>query len=151
MAACATNSILPKKMYQLEEMVGASVSLLLTNSAPLLPYLRVVPPARAKLESEPFVKSIETVFPSALSAGQAAAGVSKMQNYSSWAPEGRNVLFFVGSQSVEVWAVTIWTEAKAIRAERAEKRMMADYVVRIEYSGMKGRKRSPVDWKSFML
>jgi hypothetical protein len=72
-AAFNTMSTLPKNMYQLLIMVGASVSVLMVNTAPLVgSYVKVVPVTRLNSELAPFLKSTVIVVPRALSGGQAA-------------------------------------------------------------------------------
>jgi len=60
----------PKKMYLLTPMVGASVFLLMVNSAPFDPYLSVVPSASVQSELS-LVKSVTRVVPNPGLAGQA--------------------------------------------------------------------------------
>jgi len=97
----------PKKMYLLTPMVGASVFLLMVNSAPFDPYLSVVPSASVQSELS-LVKSVTRVVPNPGLAGQ---------------------VFFVGSQSVKVWA---WTKLRPARttavAERTEERIVRVFV-----------------------
>ncbi len=66
-------STLPKKMYFVVPIVGASFFLLMVNSAPFGPYLRVVPSASSQFAvSAPFFQSVVRVVPNAGSEGQAA-------------------------------------------------------------------------------
>lgn len=63
-------STLPKKMYFSLEIVGASVAVLITNSAPFAPYDNVVPAANDQSELAPVVQSVTRVVPRAGSEGQ---------------------------------------------------------------------------------
>lgn len=97
----------PKKIYLLTPMVGASVFLLIVNSAPFDPYFSVVPSASFQSELS-LVKSVTRVVPNPGLAGQ---------------------VFFVGSQSVKVWALTKLRPAKTTAvAERTEERIVQVFV-----------------------
>ena len=69
-------------------MVGALVEVLMTNSAPSLPYDIVVPSARDQSELAPFVKSVVRVVPRASSAGHEPIEES-LELYQPW--RGRNM------------------------------------------------------------
>lgn len=73
-AARTVTSTWPKKMYWLDEIVGASVSLLMEKTAPRpLSYLRLVPSAGLKKALAPLVKSISTgLAPTALGISQSS-------------------------------------------------------------------------------
>lgn len=68
-AALIFASTRPKKIYLSLEMVGASVGVLITNSAPFAPYDSVVPSARVQSGLAPVVKSVVRVVPRAGSEG----------------------------------------------------------------------------------
>jgi len=104
-AALNTTSTLPKKMYQLLVIVGASVSVLIVKTAPLVgSYVKVVPSARLNSELAPFLKSTVIVVPSALSGGQ---------------------VFSVGLQVVNVCAAQSCAATRAtVTVEKSAERIM---------------------------
>ena len=79
-AAFVVTETLPKKMYFVLLIVGASVDVLIVNSAPLDPYESVVPSASDQSELAD-VKSVYWVPPSAGSEGQEALDEVRIQSH----------------------------------------------------------------------
>ena len=61
--AFMTTSTCPNMMYSELLIVGALVEALIWNSAPEVPYTRVVPSASVHRSEAPLVKSVKAVFP----------------------------------------------------------------------------------------
>jgi hypothetical protein len=100
-AACVVTVTFPKNMYLLLLIVGASVAVLIVNSAPFDPYEIVVPASSDQSELAPFVKSVVMVVASAGSEGQEAVDGVRTVPHSQGRKEG-DVQLVRGLQSVKV-------------------------------------------------